>query len=191
VGYLTCSASPAPLGGDIMADTTVTISGNLTGDPELRFTGNGVPVAAFSVAVTPRIKDGDNWRDGDTSFFRCNAWRELGENIAESFQKGDRVIVSGTLKQRSWEADDGTKRSVVEITADDAGPSLRWATAEPHKTHGGNSSRQRAENPSQEEKPKQERRPTRRASSRSSSTQRRTRETVPSTGGDFDEDAPF
>jgi len=166
-----------------MADTTTTIAGNITGDPELRFTANGVPVANFSVAVTPRIKDGDEWRDGETSFFRCNAWRELGENIAESFQKGDRVLITGTLKQRSWEADDGTNRSVVEVTVDDAGPSLRWATAEPHKTRGKQASKN--------DKPKQqERRPSSRATSRGSSRSSRTRETVPTSGGDFDEAMP-
>jgi single-strand DNA-binding protein len=111
-----------------MADTTATIIGNLTEDPELRFAPNGVPVANFTVAVTPRVKDGDSWRDGETSFFRCTAWRSLAENLAESLTKGTRVLVHGRLQQRSWETDAGEKRSVVEVQVDEAGPSLRWAT---------------------------------------------------------------
>jgi single-strand DNA-binding protein len=110
-----------------MADTT-TIVGNLTETPELRFTPNGAPVTNFSVAVTPRVKDGDSWKDGETSFFRCTAWRSLAENLAE-LAKGTRVIVQGRLQQRSWETDAGEKRSVVEVQVDEAGPSLRWATA--------------------------------------------------------------
>jgi single-strand DNA-binding protein len=111
-----------------MADTTTTIVGNLTDTPELRFTPSGAPVASFSVAVTPRVKDGDGWRDGETSFFRCTAWRSLAENLAE-LAKGTRVIVHGRLQQRSWETDAGEKRSVVEVQAEEVGPSLRWATA--------------------------------------------------------------
>lgn len=168
-----------------MPDTTVTIAGNITGDPELRFTGNGVPVANFSVAVTPRIKDGDEWRDGETSFFRCNAWRELGENIADSLQKGDRVILTGTLKQRSWEDNEGQKRNVVEVTVDEMGPSLRWATAEPVKVKKdrGNGARKGSGD-------KQERRPSSRANRGSSRSRGSSRETRPTTGGDFDESMP-
>jgi single-strand DNA-binding protein len=117
-----------------MPDTYVTITGNLTEDPELRFTPNGAPVANFTVAVTPRVKDGDNWKDGDTSFFRCTAWRTLAENLAESLTKGARVVVQGRLQQRSWETDAGERRSVVEIQAEEVGPSLRWATAKPERT---------------------------------------------------------
>ena len=118
-----------------MADTTTTtIVGNLTDDPELRFTPNGAPVANFNVAVTPRVKDGDSWRDDETSFFRCTAWRSLAENLAESLTKGTRVMVQGRLQQRSWETDAGEKRSVVEVQVDEAGPSLRWATAKVERT---------------------------------------------------------
>jgi single-strand DNA-binding protein len=116
-----------------MADTTTTIVGNLTDTPELRFTPSGAPVASFSVAVTPRVKDGDGWRDGETSFFRCTAWRTLAENLAE-LAKGTRVIVHGRLQQRSWETDAGEKRSVVEVQAEEVGPSLRWATATVERT---------------------------------------------------------
>jgi single-strand DNA-binding protein len=115
-----------------MADTTTTIVGNLTEDPELRFTQGGAPVANFRVAVTPRVKDGDGWKDGDTSYFRCTAWRTLAENVAE-LTKGDRVIVYGRLQQRSWENDAGERRSVVEVQAEEVGPSLRWATAKPER----------------------------------------------------------
>jgi single-strand DNA-binding protein len=112
------------------SDNQVTIVGNLTDDPELRYTPNGAAVVNFSVAVTPRMRDeGGGWKDGDTSFFRCNAWRNLAENVAESLTRGSRVIVTGRLRQRSWETQDGEKRSVVEIEADEIGPSLRWATA--------------------------------------------------------------
>ena len=115
-----------------MPDTTITIAGNLTGEPELRFTPNGAAVANFSVAVTPRVKDGDGWRDGDTSFFRCTAWRTLAEHVAE-LAKGDRVLVYGTLRQRSWQTDEGERRSAVEVQAEDVGPSLKWATAKPQR----------------------------------------------------------
>jgi single-strand DNA-binding protein len=117
-----------------MPDTHVTINGNLTENPELRFTPNGAPVANFTVAVTPRVKDGDGWKDGDTSFFRCTAWRTLAENLAESLSKGARVLVQGRLQQRSWETPEGDKRSVVEVQVEEAGPSLRWATAKVERT---------------------------------------------------------
>ena len=112
-----------------MVETHVTITGNLTDDPELKFTGTGVAVANFRVAVTTRVRDGETWRDGDTSFFRVNAWRDLAEHVTESLTKGDRAIVVGRLKSRTWETPEGEKRSVVEIEADDVAPSLRWATA--------------------------------------------------------------
>jgi single-strand DNA-binding protein len=117
-----------------MPDTHVTITGNLTEDPELRFTPNGAPVANLRVAVTPRVKDGDGWKDGETSFFQVTAWRTLAENLAESLTKGARVMVYGTLRQRSWETDAGEKRSVVEVQAEEVGPSLRWATAKVERT---------------------------------------------------------
>jgi single-strand DNA-binding protein len=117
-----------------MPDTHVTITGNLTEDPELRFTPAGAPVANFTVAVTPRVKDGDSWKDGETSFFRCTAWRSLAENLAESLTKGARVLVQGRLQQRSWETPEGDKRSVVEVQVEEAGPSLRWATAKVERT---------------------------------------------------------
>ncbi len=116
-----------------MPDTTTIICGNLTDNPELRFTPNGAAVANFRVAVTPRVKDGDTWKDGETSFFRVNAWRQMAENATESLSKGDRVIVVGRLKARSWETPEGERRSVVEIEADEIGPSLRWATAKPER----------------------------------------------------------
>ena len=111
-----------------MADTHVTITGNLTDDPDLRYTPNGTEVANFRLAVTARIKDGDSWRDGETSFFRVNVWRQLAEHVAESLSKGDRAVVIGRLKSRSWETPEGDKRSVVEVEADEvarrcAGPS--------------------------------------------------------------------
>ena len=116
-----------------MPDTTTIITGNLTDNPELKFTPNGAAVANFRVAVTPRVRDGNDWKDGETSFFRINAWRQLAENATESLSKGDRVIVVGRLKARSWETPEGERRSVVEIEADEIGPSLRWATAKPER----------------------------------------------------------
>ena len=112
-----------------MADTHVTITGNLTDDPEHKHTGNGNLVANFRLAVTARVRDGEGWRDGDTSFFRINAWRQLAEHVGESLSKGDRAVVIGRLKSRSWETPEGDKRSVVEIEADEVAPSLRWAIA--------------------------------------------------------------
>jgi single-strand DNA-binding protein len=112
-----------------MADTHVTLTGNLTDDPELQHTPNGNLVANFRLAVTARVKDGDSWRDGETSFFRVNVWRQLAEHVAESLTKGDRAVVIGRLKSRSWETPEGDKRSVVEVEADEVAPSLRWAVA--------------------------------------------------------------
>jgi single-strand DNA-binding protein len=116
-----------------MPDTHVTITGNLTDDPEVSFTPNGAAVCNFRLAVTARIKDGDSWRDGDTSFFRITAWRQLAEHIGDSLAKGDRVIVAGQLRMRAWETPEGDKRQVVEVTAEEAGPSLKWATATPER----------------------------------------------------------
>jgi single-strand DNA-binding protein len=117
-----------------MADTTVTITGNLTDDPELRTTQAGAAVATFRVAVTPRRPDGrGGWTDGETSFFQVVAWRQLAEHLADSLGKGDRVIVTGQLRMNSWETPGGEKRSTIEVQADEVGPSLRWATAKPEK----------------------------------------------------------
>jgi single-strand DNA-binding protein len=111
------------------SDNHTTIVGNLVDDPELRFTNNGTPVANFRVAVTQRFQEGGTWRDGETSFFRVNAWRDQATHLAESLRKGDRVMVVGRLRQRSWETPDGERRSVAEIEADEVGASLKWATA--------------------------------------------------------------
>jgi single-strand DNA-binding protein len=112
-------------------DTQITISGNLVDDPELRFTPAGQPVARFRVASTPRFRDNatGEWKDGDSLFLTCNVWRQAAENVAESLQRGMRVIVSGRLRQRSYETKEGEKRTVYEIEVDDVGPSLRNASA--------------------------------------------------------------
>jgi single-strand DNA-binding protein len=111
------------------ADNHTTIVGNLVEDPELRFTHNGTAVANMRVAVTQRIQQDGEWRDGDTSFLRVNVWRGQAEHLADSLAKGDRVMVTGRLRQRSWETPEGDKRSVTEIEADEVGASLKWATA--------------------------------------------------------------
>jgi single-strand DNA-binding protein len=117
-----------------MADTHVAITGNLTDNPEVTFTPNGAAVCNFRLAVTPRIREGDTWKDGETSFFRITAWRQLAEHVGDSLSKGDRVIVVGQLRARSWETPEGERRSVVEVTAEEVGPSLKWATAKPERT---------------------------------------------------------
>ena len=116
-------------------DTTITVVGNLTADPELRFTPSGAAVANFTVASTPRIYDrqAGEWKDGEALFLRCNIWREAAENVAESLTRGARVIVSGRLKQRSFETREGEKRTVFEVEVDEIGPSLRYATAKVNK----------------------------------------------------------
>jgi single-strand DNA-binding protein len=121
-----------------VSDTHVTITGNLTADPELKFTPNGAAVANFRIAVTTRVRDGNTWRDGETSFFRVNAWRQLAQHVTDSLGKGDRAVVIGRLKSRSWETPEGDKRSVVEVEADEVAPSLRWATAKPERASNGN-----------------------------------------------------
>lgn len=156
-----------------MADTSVTLVGNLTDDPELRFTPGGAAVANFSVAVTARVRDGDGWKDGDTSFYRCNVWRDQAENAADTLAKGMRVLVLGTLRESRWESDDGTKRSRVEITVDEVGPALKWATATVERVRRDGNSKSDA-------KPK--------SRSRGSSRQR---DAVPAKGGSFDEEPPF
>ena len=112
-----------------MADSTVTIVGNLTRDPELRFTAGGKGIASFGVAVNRRYQQNGEWQE-KVSFFNVTAWDNLGENVAASLTKGTRVIVTGRLEQREYETKEGEKRSVVEIVADEIGPSLRWARAE-------------------------------------------------------------
>ncbi|ROS26254.1 single-stranded DNA-binding protein [Cellulomonas sp. PhB150] len=124
-------------------ETVITVIGNLTGDPELRFTPSGAAVANFTVASTPRTFDrqSNEWKDGDTLFMRCSIWREAAESVAESLTKGTRVIVTGRLIQRSYETREGEKRTVVELQVDEVGPSLRYATAKVTRTQrsGGGS----------------------------------------------------
>ena len=112
-------------------DTVITVVGNLTGDPELRFTPSGAAVANFTVASTPRTFDKgyNEWKDGDALFLRCSVWRQAAENVAESLQRGTAVIVQGRLKQRSYETKEGEKRTVYELDVDEVGPSLKFATA--------------------------------------------------------------
>lgn len=129
-----------------MADNNVNVVGNLVADPELRFTAAGVPTAQLRVAVNRKWRDHkrNDWKE-HTSFFSVVCWRDMAENVADSLQKGARVIVSGRLQQRSWETRDGERRSVVEIQAEDIGPSLRWATADVERSQPGGGNRQRGE----------------------------------------------
>jgi len=141
----------------VAGDTTITVVGNLTADPELRFTPSGAAVANFTVASTPRIYDRQTgeWKDGEALFLRCAIWREAAENVAESLTRGARVIVQGRLKQRSFETREGEKRTVFEVEVDEIGPSLRYATAKVNKASrsggggggfgGGGGSRQPAQ----------------------------------------------
>ncbi|MFB9544843.1 single-stranded DNA-binding protein [Micromonospora sagamiensis] len=116
-------------------DTTITVIGNLTDDPELRFTPSGAAVAKFRVASTPRFLDkaSGEWKDGEPLFLSCTVWRQVAEHVAESLQRGARVIVSGRLRQRSYETREGEKRTVIELEVDEIGPSLRYATAKVQK----------------------------------------------------------
>ncbi len=120
-------------------DTIITVVGNLTADPELRFTPSGAAVANFTVASTPRIFDrqSSEWKDGEALFLRCNIWREAAENVAESLTRGARVIVTGRLKQRSFETKEGEKRTVMEVEVEEIGPSLRYASAKVTKAGRG------------------------------------------------------
>ncbi len=120
-------------------ETTITIVGNLTADPELRFTPSGAAVANFTVASTPRAFDrqSNEWKDGETLFMRCSVWREAAENVAESLTRGTRVVVTGRLKSRSYETKEGEKRTVVEMDVDEVGPSLRYASAKVTKAQRG------------------------------------------------------
>jgi len=120
-------------------ETVITVIGNLTADPELRFTPSGAAVANFTVASTPRTFDRQTseWKDGEALFLRCNVWRQAAENVAESLTRGSRVIVSGRLKQRSFDTKEGEKRTVIELEVDEIGPSLRYATAKVTKASRG------------------------------------------------------
>ena len=120
-------------------ETTITVIGNLTADPELRFTPSGAAVASFTVASTPRTfdKNSGEWKDGEALFLRCSIWRQAAENVAESLTRGARVIVSGRLKQRSFETREGEKRTVIELDVDEVGPSLKYATAKVNKVSRG------------------------------------------------------
>ncbi len=117
-------------------ETIITVIGNITDDPDLRFTPSGAAVANFTVASTPRIydKQTNEWKDGDALFLRCSIWRQAAENVAESLQRGSRVVVSGRLKQRSYETREGEKRTVFELDVDEIGASLKYATAKITKT---------------------------------------------------------
>ena len=118
-----------------MADNSVTLVGNLTDDPELRFTPSGRQVANFTVAVNKRFKNNEGqWEDRLDGFFRCNCWGEMAENVSESLNKGSRIVVTGRLQQRSWEDAEGGKRSAIELQVDEVGPSLRWSTATVQKS---------------------------------------------------------
>ena len=116
-------------------DTVITLVGNLVDDPELRFTPSGAAVANFRIASTPRTFDrqANEWKDGEALFLTCNVWRQAAENVAESLQKGARVIVQGRIRARTWETREGEKRTSFEIDVDEIGPSLRWATAKPQR----------------------------------------------------------
>jgi len=134
-------------------ETRVTVVGNLTADPELRYTASGAPVADFTVAATPRTFDRatGEWKDGDPLFLRCSIWRQPAENLANSLSKGARVVVEGVLRQRSFETKDGEKRTVIELDADEVAASLRYATAQVHRTtatgstNGGHSGNRRVD----------------------------------------------
>lgn len=120
-------------------ETVITVVGNLTADPEMRTTRNGSTVANFSIAATPRVfdKQSNQWVDGDALFLRCSAWRDLATHCAQSLAKGMRVIAQGRLQQRSYQAQDGSNRTVIELQVDEIGPSLRYATAQVQKMQSG------------------------------------------------------
>ncbi|MDP9100582.1 MAG: single-stranded DNA-binding protein [Actinomycetota bacterium] len=120
-------------------ETVITVVGNITSDPELRFTPSGAAVASFTVASTPRTLDKatNEWKDGEALFLRCSIWRQAAENVAESLTRGARVIVQGRLQQRSFETKEGEKRTVIELQVDEIGPSLKYATAKVNKTTRG------------------------------------------------------
>jgi single-strand DNA-binding protein len=117
-------------------ETLITVVGNITGDPELRFTPSGAAVANFTIASTPRKFDrqANEWKDGDTLFMRCSIWRDAAENVAESLVRGTRVLAQGFLEQRSYDTKEGEKRTVVELNVQEIGPSLRYASAKVNRT---------------------------------------------------------
>jgi len=117
-------------------DTSITVIGNITGDPELRFTPSGAAVANFTIASTPRQfdKQANEWKDGETLFMRCSIWRDAAENVAESLVRGTRVVAHGNLKSRSYDTKEGEKRTVIELEVDEIGPSLKYASAKVTKT---------------------------------------------------------
>lgn len=123
-------------------ETVITVVGNLTADPELRFTPSGAAVTNFTIASTPRTfdKNTNEWKDGDALFLRCSVWRQAAENVAESLTRGMRVIAQGRLVQRSYETREGEKRSVIELQVDEIGPSLKYASAKVNRTSRGSSS---------------------------------------------------
>lgn len=120
-------------------ETIITVVGNLTADPELKWTQSGAAVAGFTVASTPRTfdKQANEWKDGEAMFLRCSVWRDAAENVAESLEKGARVVVQGRLKQRSFTDKDGNNRTAIELDVDEIGPSLRYATAKPQRAQRG------------------------------------------------------
>jgi single-strand DNA-binding protein len=130
-------------------ETTICVIGNLTADPELRFTPSGAAVSNFTIASTPRTydKQAQEWRDGDALFLRCSVWRDAAEHVAESLTKGTRVIAQGRLRQRSFETKEGEKRTVVELEVDEIGPSLRFADATVQRASRGQAARPRNDDP--------------------------------------------
>lgn len=144
-------------------DTVITVVGNLTGDPELRFTASGDAVASFTIASTPRSFDrrSNEWKDGDALFMRCSLWKEAAENVAESLTKGMRVIAQGRLVQRSYETREGEKRTVIELQVEEIGPSLKYSSAKVTRNarsgsngqSAGSSTFQNAQNPAQGDDP--------------------------------------
>ena len=135
-------------------DTILTVVGNVTADPELRFTQQGAAVVSFTVASTPRYFDkaSGEWKDGDALFMRCNAWRQLAENAAESFKRGDRVMVSGQLKQRSFETKEGEKRTVMELTVDEMGHSIRFHPARSMRAERSSGQQDQQQRPAQQQR---------------------------------------
>jgi len=131
------------------AENQITVVGNLTRDPELRYTQGGTAVCNFSVAQTPRRKTDNGWEDGDTSFFDCSVWKEYGEHVAQSFQKGNRVMVVGVMKQRFWEDKEGNKRNSWDIQVDECGHSLKWGSAQFDRTERKSSGQQAPAAPQQ------------------------------------------
>src|SRR5699024_9380081 len=126
-------------GAPMANDTVITVIGNLTADPELRFTQSGIAVASFTIASTPRMFDrqANEWRDGEALFLRCSIWRDAAENVTESLEKGTRVIAQGRAKQRSFTDREGNNRTTIELDVDEIGPALRYATAKPTKVQRG------------------------------------------------------